>query len=156
MEISEANYSFQTLSFRRTKEEEEEEERCATRFTNLSIFRGREPGSESVPDLCASPWRPPYVLYVPRHAMDQSIPHTTVRRASIYAGMSAYGFINMQPSTERRVGTIYRADSLPTLCTTYTSVREVNSEIDNQTLIHYLRIPIKSTIIIFERPKVLS
>lgn len=53
------------------------------------------------------------------------------------AGMSAYGFINMQPSTESRVGTIYRADSLPTLPTTYVYVPEVNSKIDNQTLIRY-------------------
>lgn len=52
-------------------------------------------------------------------------------------GMSAYGFINMQPSTESRVGTIYRADSLPTLPTTYVYVPEVNSKIDNQTLIRY-------------------
>lgn len=49
-------------------------------------------------------------------------------------GMSAYGFINMQPSTESRVGTIYRADSLPTLPTTYVRTR---GEFDNQTLIRY-------------------
>lgn len=35
------------------------------------------------------------------------------------------------------MGTIYRADSLPTLPTTYVYVPEVNSKIDNQTLIRY-------------------
>lgn len=122
-----------SLSTRQTMDVDDRIKRRATRFANLSIFRGREPGSESVPDLCASLWRPPYVLYMPRHAMDQSIPHTRVRRASIYAGMSAYGFINMQPSTERRVGTIYRADYPRYLQPT--SAHEVNSKIDNQTLI---------------------
>lgn len=46
-----------SLSTRQTMDVDDRIKRRATRFANLSIFRGREPGSESVPDLCASPWR---------------------------------------------------------------------------------------------------
>ena len=67
-------------------------------------------------------------VHTAKHATDQSAIYTRLRRASIYAGMSAYGFINMQPST-KRMGTIYRTDSLltipafpPTLRSIHTSV----------------------------------
>ena len=69
---------------------------------------------QSVPDLSAGSRNLLYTLYAAKHATDQSAIYTRLRRASIYAGMSAYGFINMQPSA-KRIGTIYRADSSLTL-----------------------------------------